>query len=92
MRAACRRAGFEPTVVHEVTDTAASMALAAAGGGVTPVTDMMRSLAPDLALRVLPLRDAVERSLCLAEPLRGEHRPSARSVAAVIRDVIGDLA
>jgi DNA-binding transcriptional LysR family regulator len=89
MRAACRRAGFEPNVVHEVTDTAASLALAAAGGGVTPVTDMMRSLAPDPALAVRPLRQGIERSLCLAEALRADHRPSARTVAGVIREVVG---
>jgi hypothetical protein len=68
------------------------MALAAAGGGVTPVTDMMRTLAPDLSLAVVPLRQAVERSLCLAEPLRGEHRPSARTVAGIIRDLVGGVA
>ncbi len=92
MRAACRRAGFEPNVVHEVTDTAASLALAAAGGGVTPVTDMMRSLAPDLTLVVRPLRQGIERSLCLAEAVRADHRPSARTVAGIIREVVaGDL-
>lgn len=89
MRAACRRAGFEPIVIHEVTDTAASLTLAANGGGVTPVTPMMRALAPNLRLSVCELHQDVRRSLCLAEQSRSDHRPSVQAVAAVIRSVVG---
>jgi DNA-binding transcriptional LysR family regulator len=88
MRSACRRAGFEPSVVHEVTDTAASLALAAAGAGVTPVTPLMRSINPDARLAVVPIRQDVTRSLCLAEQMGSEHRPSARVVAHVVRDIL----
>jgi DNA-binding transcriptional LysR family regulator len=35
---ACRRAGFEPQVLHEVTDTAATLALVEAGVRVSVVT------------------------------------------------------
>ena len=46
LRAGFRRRGFEPRVVHEVTDTAASLQLAAAGLGATVMTDLMRRLNP----------------------------------------------
>lgn len=89
MRAACRRAGFEPIVAHVVTDTAASLALAAAGQGITPVTAMMASLAPADSVRIVGLREPVLRELCLAEPRRSERRSSALAVAAVIREAMG---
>lgn len=92
VRHACRRAGFEPDVVYEVMDTAASLALAAAGAGITPVTPLMRALAPNARLRVTPLRDVVERSVCLAERLRPANRPSVAFVAAAIDRVLGEQA
>jgi DNA-binding transcriptional LysR family regulator len=92
IRHACRRSGFEPDVVYEVMDTAASLALASAGVGITPVTPLMRALAPDARLRVTPLREAVERSVCLAERLRPANRPSVEFVANAIRRVLSDEA
>ena len=89
IRHACRRAGIEPDVVYEVMDTAASLALAAAGAGVTPVTPLMRALAPDARLRVVSLRQQVTRSVCLAERMRPASRPSVAFVADVVRSVIG---
>ena len=89
MRVACRRAGFEPTVVHEVTDTAASLALAASGAGVTPVTAMMRALAPHPSVAVVTLKQDIRRYLCLAEQVRSDHRPSVQAVADIIRSVVG---
>ena len=52
--------GIEPDVVYEVMDTAASLALAAAGAGITPVTPLMQALAPDARLRVVALRQVVD--------------------------------
>jgi DNA-binding transcriptional LysR family regulator len=91
IRAVCRRAGIEPDVQHEVMDTAASLALASAGAGVTPVTPLMRTLAPDARLRVMPLRQRVTRSVCLAERVRPASRPSVSFVAATIRGVLGTM-
>jgi DNA-binding transcriptional LysR family regulator len=89
IRNACRRAGIEPDVVYEVMDTAASLALAAAGAGVTPVTPLMRALAPDARLRVVDLREQVTRSVCLAQRIRPAGRPSVAFVADIVRAVIG---
>jgi DNA-binding transcriptional LysR family regulator len=88
VRGACRRAGIEPDVVHEVMDTAASLALAAAGAGITPVTPLMQALAPDARLRVVALRQEVTRSVCLAERIRPASRPSVAFVAATVRQVL----
>jgi DNA-binding transcriptional LysR family regulator len=89
IRHACRRQGFEPDVVYEVMDTAASLALAAAGAGVTPVTPLMRALAPDARLRVLALRQELTRSVCLAERISPVGRPSVSFVADTVRRVLG---
>jgi DNA-binding transcriptional LysR family regulator len=90
MRNACRRAGIEPDVVYEVMDTAASLALAAAGAGITPVTPLMQALAPDARLRVVALRQVITRSVCLAERTRPASRPSVAFVAATVRRVLED--
>lgn len=90
MRNACRRAGIEPDVVYEVMDTAASLALAAAGAGITPVTPLMQALAPDARLRVVDLRQVITRSVCLAERIRPASRPSVAFVAATVRRVLED--
>jgi DNA-binding transcriptional LysR family regulator len=90
MRNACRRAGIEPDVVYEVMDTAASLALAAAGAGITPVTPIMQALAPDARLRVVALRQVITRSVCLAERIRPASRPSVALVAATVRRVLED--
>ena len=50
IRSGFRRHGFEPRVVHEVTDTAASLQLAAAGLGATVMTGLMRRLNTSLDL------------------------------------------
>ncbi len=64
VRAMCRRAGFEPPVMHAVADTGACLAMAAAGLGVTPVTRMMFELRPS-GLRLLQLRPVETRDIVL---------------------------
>lgn len=65
VRSGFRRLGFEPRVVHEVTDTAASLQLAAAGLGATVVTGLMRRLNTSLDLTVLHLREPLTRQIVL---------------------------
>ncbi|HEV7204243.1 MAG TPA: LysR family transcriptional regulator [Jatrophihabitans sp.] len=60
----CRRAGVQPRVEHEVTDTGACLALAAAGLGVTPATPMMMSLRP-AGVQFWPLADGAVREVVL---------------------------
>ncbi|MEU6145574.1 LysR substrate-binding domain-containing protein [Streptomyces sp. NPDC047081] len=68
-----RRRGIESRVVHEVTDTAASLHLAAAGLGATVITPLMRRLSPGLDLCVRPMADPMTRDVVLVVP--GGDRP-----------------
>ncbi len=75
MRAALRKRGVEPRVVHEVTDTAASLQLAAAGLGATVTTPLMRRLNPSVGIRPLRMRDPFTRQIVLL--YSQEHRHAA---------------
>ena len=89
LRSGFRKRGFEPRVVHEVTDTAAALQLAAAGLGATVVTDLMRHLNPMSELRRLEMADPVTRQIVLITP-----RSVRRSVAAftdLVRDAVDAL-
>jgi DNA-binding transcriptional LysR family regulator len=65
IRSGLRRRGVEPRVVHEVTDTAASLQLAAAGLGATVMTGLMRRLNTSLELTALQMRDPLTRQIVL---------------------------
>jgi len=68
LRSMCRRHGIEPSVVHEVTDTAATLVLAAEGVGIAPVTDLMLRLNPTVDIHRVPLRESVTRDIVLVLP------------------------
>jgi DNA-binding transcriptional LysR family regulator len=86
---ACRHAGFEPQVLHEVTDTAATLALVEAGVGVSVVTDLMLRLRPS-ALDVLELRETMERHIVVVVRTFAEHRPTVTALVDVLRFVVGE--
>ena len=65
IRSGFRRLGFEPQVVHEVTDTAASLRLAAAGLGATMMTGLMRRLSISIDLTTLHMREPLTRQIVL---------------------------
>jgi DNA-binding transcriptional LysR family regulator len=90
---ACRAAGFEPRVVHEVTDTAASLALVARGLGVTFVTDLMLALPRARGLGVVALHEQVLRHIVLIRRAEAEEgatpeRPAVAAVAALVAQVV----
>ena len=87
IRNACRTAGFEPMVIHEVTDTAACVALAGAGLGVTPVTPLMQQLARSTR-PTSALREDVRRHLVLMRHHAIVSRPTVAAVTAVARQVV----
>lgn len=84
IRTACRRAGFEPRVVHEVTDTATSLAMVGAGLGVAPVTELMLRLRSE-GVRPVPLRDVVERHVVVACRASARDRPSVAALVDALR-------
>ena len=65
LRSGFRRLGVEPHVAHEVTDTAASLELAAAGLGATLMTDLMRRLNSSVDLTTLHMREPLTRQIVL---------------------------
>lgn len=75
IRTGLRCRGIEPTIVHEVTDTAASLHLASAGLGITVITPMMRRLSAGLPLRVRPMPDPMTRDVVLLVPQAHRQRP-----------------
>ncbi|MGW4073019.1 LysR substrate-binding domain-containing protein [Streptomyces asiaticus] len=85
---ACRRAGFEPQVLHEVTDTAATLALVEAGVGVSVVTDLMLRLRPS-CLDVLELHETMERHIVVVCRSFAEHRPTVAALVDVLRTSAG---
>jgi DNA-binding transcriptional LysR family regulator len=88
MRVACRRAGFEPLVAHELTDTAATLTLASRGLGVAPVTDLMLELSPVSGVSRIELEDDVERELVLIAPDGFERRRSLTALIDVVRAAV----
>lgn len=89
MRTVCRQHGFEPAVSHEIIDTAATLALAARGLGVAPVTDMMITLNTSVAITRIALVQDVVRSVVLIRPEGSDARPTVRAVTETARRVMG---
>jgi DNA-binding transcriptional LysR family regulator len=83
---ACRRAGIEPDVRHQVTDTAASMALVEAGVGVAPVTELMTRLRPS-RFRTIRLTERFERDIVIIVRAAAERRPTVAALIGVLRDL-----
>lgn len=91
IRNACRTAGFEPRVVHEITDTSASLSLAAAGHGVTPVTPLMVRLAYATPSHVLALTEDHYRHMVLVRHLADRDRPTVKAATAAVQQVVERL-
>ncbi|MFF7653082.1 LysR substrate-binding domain-containing protein [Streptomyces sp. NPDC007983] len=86
VRTAFRRAGVEPEVLHEVTDTAATLALVEAGVGVSTVTDLMLRLRPS-RFDVVRLRETIERHIVVVFRCAAERRPTVVALVDVLRAV-----
>lgn len=87
---ACRDAGFEPDLVHQLDDYSATMHLVAAGEGV--------ALVPDLALigrregsRVLDIEPVISRTVQLAYRTTSAERPSILAVRDTLVELIREL-
>jgi DNA-binding transcriptional LysR family regulator len=85
----CRRSGVEPNVRHEVTDTAASLALVEAGVGVAPVTELMLRLRRS-RFDVLPLTERFERHIVVLVRAGAQRRPCVAALIEVLRELAAD--
>jgi DNA-binding transcriptional LysR family regulator len=91
IRNACRAAGFEPRVAHQITDTTASLSLAAAGHGVTPVTPLMVRLAHSSSQHTISLSESIERHIVLVRAGADRARPTVRAVTAAVAKALDTL-
>ncbi|MGP4030084.1 LysR family transcriptional regulator [Actinomadura sp. 3N407] len=89
IRTVCRRAGVEPDVRHEVTDTAASLALVEAGVGAAPVTDLMTRLRPS-RFDVVGLAETFERHIVVIARAAAQDRPTVAALVQVLRELTDD--
>lgn len=76
MRSACRQAGFEPRVVHEVDEQPTALAMVGAGLGLTLMSDLGRAFLPPSGVDVLSLRQRVRRQVLVAYDQATHHRPA----------------
>lgn len=90
LRSGLRRRDVEPRVVHEVTDTAASLQLAAAGLGATLTTPLMLRLNPGV-LTTLRMSDPLTRRIVLLARRDVEQRQPVRVFVEEARAVVGAL-
>ena len=92
LRTGFRKRGFEPRVVHEVTDTAACLQLAAAGLGATVLTDLMLRLNPSVQLQRLQMKDPLARQIVLITPGTVQFRQTIAAFTELVTDVVGLVA
>src|SRR4029453_12083567 len=88
MRIVCRQHGFEPATSHEIIDTAVTLALAAKGLGVAPVTDMMIGLNSSVPIIRIALVQKIVRKVVLIRPAGADARPTVRAVTEIVQHVI----
>lgn len=86
VRAACRRAGFEPRARHLVTDTAMSLRLAMAGLGITLATPLMLRFAAAEPRQWRALEESVTRDIVLLTRRDDHGRPAITAIANVIAE------
>lgn len=79
VRTACRQAGFDIQITHEVDEQATALAMVAAGLGITLVSDLGRAFLPDTGVDVLDLTRPLRRQLLLAHADASAGRPAIRA-------------
>jgi DNA-binding transcriptional LysR family regulator len=89
VRAACRRAGFEPRARHLATDIGLALRLASAGVGITPATPMMMRFAGPAGCRWRELRDVMTRDVLLVVRQGDLDRPSVAALAESLDEAVG---
>ncbi len=78
VRTACRKAGFEVRITHEVDEQATALAMVAAGLGITLMSDLGRAFLPDTGVDVLDLTRPLQRQILLAHADASLHRPAIK--------------
>ncbi|MDL5159804.1 LysR family transcriptional regulator [Actinomycetospora termitidis] len=79
VRTACRRAGFDPQVRHQVDGLATALAMVAAGLGVTLASDLGRAFLPSSGVDIIPFERPLLRTIVVAHLPHATERPSVRA-------------
>lgn len=90
VRAACRRAGFELRITHQVDEQATALAMVAAGSGITLVSDLGKVFRP-ANVDVFPLTKPIKRRLVVAHHPEAIRRPAIRAVLESIEAAAATL-
>lgn len=83
VRMACRSAGFDPKIRHEVGEQPTALAMVAAGLGVTLVSDLGLYVLPK-GVDIVPLDDQFFRTVSIAHRTTGEVRASLQWVIGAV--------
>ena len=75
LQSACRRAGFEPNIAHQVNEQPTALAMVAAGLGVTLTSDLGQSFLPARGVDVHQLRVPVRRQILVGYNEAAKDRP-----------------
>lgn len=75
LQSACRRAGFDPNIAHQVTEQPTALAMVAAGLGVTLTSDLGQSFLPAHGVSVHRLRVPVRRQILVGYSESIKNRP-----------------
>jgi len=87
---ACRDAGFEPEIVHQLDDYPTSLHLVAAGQGISLIPDLGLGYVPP-GVRILDLDTPLSRTIQLAYRRASEDRPAVVAVREALLVVARDL-
>ena len=84
VRIACQRAGFEPTVDHEVGEQSTALAMVAAGLGITLVSDLGLALCPP-GVDIRAITEPITRTISIAYRTGNARRTSLQLVVDAVR-------
>lgn len=88
---ACRSAGFEPDIAHQIDDFPTMMRLVAAGAGVALVPDLALVAPPD-GVRVVDIDKPFSRTIQIAYRTASAARPAVAAVHDALVAVVDRLA
>lgn len=90
VRLACRDAGFEPEIRHEVGEQSTALALVAAGLGVTLATDLVLGTFPT-QVDVLPLAEDLSRTMSIVYRQRDASRRPLHAFVEAFTEAASEL-
>ncbi len=91
VRSACRQAGFEIRMTHDVDEQATALAMVAAGLGITLMSDLGRAFLPADGVDVHDLTRPLRRQILVAHEEAAGARPAIRAFLKTVARVAGAL-